>query len=106
VFFLCLRSADPLTILLQDAHRFHDADRAIRRRPIHLRGMPEFQLRLAVGLPEPSRSRGRSLRFCQPLGLISFEVHDPGQAPRFDGFYERFLQVQGIGHQEIEKTTS
>jgi hypothetical protein len=46
---------------------------------------------------------GNSLRFRQQLGLILFEVHDPGQAQRFDGFHEGFLQVQGIGHQQIEE---
>ena len=68
--------------------------------------MPELTLRALIGLLIIGWPRRDRLGFGQQLGLVLLQANDPLPADLFPFFDKRLLQLQGVGHHQIEKAAT
>ena len=82
---------------------FNDAEGTIRHWPEDLGRMLELQPLVLVGLLVIGRPGGGPLGFGHQFRLALLRVDHPLPADRFKLFDKHRLQVQDIGHHQIEK---
>jgi len=88
---------------LPDAGGLDDAEGAIRHGPIDFRCVPELEFLLGGGPARLGLTAREPLGFGEQIGLIFFQGDHPLQIEIFHLLDKPPLQVQRIGHQQIQK---